>query len=47
MDLLNRSKDPSDSDIDSLPNLCRCGCQTRVRKAIKRAAAAMKQGAKA
>jgi isoquinoline 1-oxidoreductase alpha subunit len=47
MDLLNRSKDPSDNDIDSLPNLCRCGCQTRVRKAIKRAAAAMKQGAKA
>jgi isoquinoline 1-oxidoreductase alpha subunit len=47
MDLLNRNKDPSDNDIDGLPNLCRCGCQTRVRKAIKRAAAAMKQGAKA
>lgn len=47
MDLLNRNKDPSDNDIDALPNLCRCGCQTRVRKAIKRAAAAMKQGAKA
>ncbi|HUB91831.1 MAG TPA: (2Fe-2S)-binding protein [Dyella sp.] len=47
MDLLNRSKDPSDNDIDTLPNLCRCGCQTRVRQAIKRAAAAMKQGAKA
>jgi len=47
MDLLNRNKDPSDNDIDALPNLCRCGCQTRVRKAIKRAAAGMKQGAKA
>lgn len=47
MDLLNRIKDPSDNDIDSLTNLCRCGCQTRVRKAVKRAAAAMKQGAKA
>jgi isoquinoline 1-oxidoreductase subunit alpha len=47
MDLLNRRKDPSDSDIDTLPNLCRCGCQTRVRSAIKRAAAAMKQGGKA
>lgn len=46
-DLLNRIKNPSDNDIDTLPNLCRCGCQTRVRKAIKRAAAAMKQGAKA
>ena len=47
MDLLNRRKDPSDSDIDTLPNLCRCGCQTRVRSAIKRAAASIKQGAKA
>ncbi|WP_233841188.1 2Fe-2S iron-sulfur cluster-binding protein [Dyella sp. 2HG41-7] len=47
MDLLNRVKDPSDNDIDTLPNLCRCGCQTRVRKAVKRAAAAIKQGAKA
>ena len=42
MDLLTRHKDPSDSDIDTLPNLCRCGCQTRVRSAIKRAAASMK-----
>jgi isoquinoline 1-oxidoreductase subunit alpha len=47
MDLLNRHKDPNDGDIDTLPNLCRCGCQTRVRSAIKRAAAAMKPGAKA
>jgi isoquinoline 1-oxidoreductase alpha subunit len=48
LDLLNRSKDPSDSDIDTLPNLCRCGCQPRVRKAIRRAAAVMKQqGSKA
>jgi isoquinoline 1-oxidoreductase subunit alpha len=47
VDLLNRHKDPADSDIDTLPNLCRCGCQTRVRAAIKRAAAAMKQGGKA
>lgn len=47
MDLLNRIKDPADNDIDTLPNLCRCGCQTRVRSAIKRAAAAMKKGAQA
>jgi isoquinoline 1-oxidoreductase alpha subunit len=47
MDLLHRNKDPSDNDIDGLPNLCRCGCQTRVRQAIKRAAVAMKQGTKA
>jgi isoquinoline 1-oxidoreductase alpha subunit len=38
-DLLRRHPHPNDGDIDSLPNLCRCGCQSRVRKAIKRAAA--------
>ena len=37
--LLARTPQPSDDDIDQLPNLCRCGCQTRVRRAIKRAAA--------
>jgi len=44
MDLLNRQHNPSDSDIDTLPNLCRCGCQTRVRSAIKRAAPNFKKG---
>jgi isoquinoline 1-oxidoreductase subunit alpha len=39
VDLLTRKKQPSDDDIDQLPNLCRCGCQTRVRRAIKRVAA--------
>jgi isoquinoline 1-oxidoreductase alpha subunit len=43
MNLLRRHRDPSDADIDGLPNLCRCGCQTRVRRAIKRAAQAMKE----
>jgi isoquinoline 1-oxidoreductase alpha subunit len=38
LDLLNRKPQPSDNDIDQLPNLCRCGCQTRVRRAIKRVA---------
>ena len=42
MDLLRRHHAPTDDDIDALPNLCRCGCQTRVRRAIKRAAKAMK-----
>ena len=37
--LLRRKKKPGDDDIDQLPNLCRCGCQTRVRRAIKRVAA--------
>lgn len=39
VDLLTRKPQPSDDDIDQLPNLCRCGCQTRVRRAIKRVAA--------
>jgi isoquinoline 1-oxidoreductase alpha subunit len=38
VDLLKRKPKPSDEDIDQLPVLCRCGCQTRVRRAIKRAA---------
>lgn len=37
VDLLRRHPHPGDDDIDTLPNLCRCGCQTRVRQAIKRA----------
>jgi isoquinoline 1-oxidoreductase alpha subunit len=38
IDLLTRKPHPNDGDIDQLPNLCRCGCQTRVRLAIKRVA---------
>jgi isoquinoline 1-oxidoreductase alpha subunit len=38
VDLLRRKPHPNDGDIDQLPNLCRCGCQARVRRAIKRAA---------
>ena len=41
-DLLARKPDPSDADVDSLGNLCRCGAQPRIRRAIHRAAAAMK-----
>lgn len=39
VDLLRRKSQPGDDDIDQLPNRCRCGCQTRVRRAIKRVAA--------
>lgn len=39
VELLKRKPQPGDDDIDQLPNRCRCGCQTRVRRAIKRAAA--------
>lgn len=38
VELLRRKPNPTDADIDQLPNSCRCGCQTRVRAAIKRAA---------
>ncbi len=43
LDLLQRHPEPSDADIDTLPNLCRCGCHSRVRRAIKRAASVMKE----
>jgi isoquinoline 1-oxidoreductase alpha subunit len=39
-DLLRRHPKPNDGDIDTLPVRCRCGVQTRVRKAIKRASGA-------
>ncbi|TCV94024.1 isoquinoline 1-oxidoreductase alpha subunit [Luteibacter rhizovicinus] len=42
VDLLSRQKNPSDADIDKIGNLCRCGSYGRIRKAIKRAAATMK-----
>ncbi|HWX65357.1 MAG TPA: (2Fe-2S)-binding protein [Rhodanobacter sp.] len=38
IDLFRRKPHPGDDDIDQLSNLCRCGCQTRVRRAIKRVA---------
>ena len=41
--LLDRVSDPSDEDIDLAMsgNVCRCGTYGRIRKGIKRAAAAM------
>jgi isoquinoline 1-oxidoreductase alpha subunit len=43
-DLLRRKPDPSDADLVTLTNLCRCGTYPRIRKAIRRAAAALKAG---
>jgi len=43
VELLKRKPDPSDEDINTLTNLCRCGTYPRIRKAIKRAAAMAKQ----
>jgi isoquinoline 1-oxidoreductase alpha subunit len=37
--LLAEKPHPTDADIDSLDNVCRCGTYYRIRKAIKRAAA--------
>jgi isoquinoline 1-oxidoreductase alpha subunit len=36
--LLQSSPSPSDEQIASLPNICRCGAYPRIRKAIARAA---------
>jgi len=46
-DLLSRVKTPSDADIDTITNLCRCGTYPRIRKAIKRAAQMRDAGASA
>lgn len=42
VDLLRRSPDPSDAQIAELTNLCRCGTYPRIRRAIRRAAEAMR-----
>ena len=38
VDLLSRVPQPTDADIASLSNLCRCGTYPRIRRAIRRAA---------
>ena len=41
--LLKANNRPTDADIDAaIPNICRCGTYTRIRRAIHRAAAAMR-----
>ena len=42
VDLLTRTKTPSDADIDAIENMCRCGTYGRIRQAIKAAGAAMR-----
>ncbi|MGB0133496.1 (2Fe-2S)-binding protein [Dokdonella sp.] len=39
VDLLSRKRKPSEKDIASIGNLCRCGTYPRIRSAILRAAA--------
>lgn len=42
MDLLRRKPKPANADIEKITNLCRCGTYPRIRHAILRAAAAMR-----
>ena len=42
VDLLNRTKNPSDAEIDAIENVCRCGTYGRIREAIKAAATMMR-----
>jgi len=45
--LLAQNPSPCDADIDqAMINICRCGTYVRVRRAIHRAAALMKEGGK-
>jgi isoquinoline 1-oxidoreductase subunit alpha len=41
--LLARQPAPGDEDIASLTNLCRCGTYPRIRRAIRRAAALLRE----
>ena len=38
VDLLSRTRNPSDADIDAIENVCRCATYGRIRAAIKAAA---------
>jgi len=43
VDLLKRTPNPTVEDVNTITNLCRCGTYPRIRKAILRAAALMKE----
>lgn len=40
--MLAKNPDPTDADIDTMINVCRCGSYHRIRQAIKAAAAKMR-----
>ncbi|HEX7323993.1 MAG TPA: (2Fe-2S)-binding protein [Rhodanobacteraceae bacterium] len=46
VDLLARKPNPTDADIDGIGNLCRCGSYPRIRRAIHRAAKAVRSAPK-
>lgn len=41
VDLLTKTRNPTDAQIDAIENMCRCGTYGRIRQAIKAAAANM------
>ena len=41
VDLLSRTRNPTDADIDAIENMCRCGTYGRIRQAIKTAGTMM------
>ena len=43
LDLLRRTRTPTDADIESIDNVCRCGTYFRIRKAIERTIVLMDQ----
>jgi isoquinoline 1-oxidoreductase alpha subunit len=43
--LLNATQNPTDERVAALPNICRCGAYSRIRKAIARASQAAAQPA--
>ena len=45
-DLIARKDEPSDEDIASITNLCRCGTYPRIREAIRHAAKTRREGAR-
>jgi len=45
-DLLSRKPKPTDQDIDTITNLCRCGTYIRIRQAIHMAATLAGSGSK-
>jgi isoquinoline 1-oxidoreductase alpha subunit len=40
--LLERNPSPTEEEIESITNLCRCGTYVRIRRAIRRAAGEMR-----
>ena len=44
VDLIARKPEPSEEDIASIANLCRCGTYPRIREAIQHAAKARREG---